>query len=121
MKINRGLGLNLILVAGLGLFLAACSLGTIKIGKILDHPRDYDGKEVTVQGEVTDTYSFLILKNFKLKDNTGEITVVTTRILPKKGETIKVTGTVQESFTLGAEQSLVIVEKDPNQKKESAK
>jgi hypothetical protein len=121
MKTKWGLITSLLLLASLGIMLAACSMGLTKIGDIQKDPRKYDGKEVVVRGEVTDTFSLLIIKNFTLKDNTGEIKVVTTRPLPKKGETLTVTGTVQQSFSLGSEQAMVIIEKNPNETKETDK
>lgn len=58
---------------------------TVPIKKILDNPRDYEGKTVTISGEVTDVFSLFVAKSFAVRDKTGEIIVVTERILPKKG------------------------------------
>lgn len=94
------------------LMLCQCSaLTSTKIGDIKNHPREYAGKEVTVSGEVTGTFSLLVVKYFTLRDGTGEITVVTQRPMPKEGERLKVKGTVREAFSLGAETLLVIEEK----------
>ena len=82
------------------------------IKKILDNPRDYSDKTVTVSGEVTETFSLLVIKYFVVKDRTGEITVVTAKPLPRKGSRITVKGTVQEAFSLGNRQLIVIVEPD---------
>jgi aspartyl/asparaginyl-tRNA synthetase len=92
------------------LSIASCGIGTTKIGDITGHPRDYAGKEVTVSGEVTETFSLFVVKYFVLRDTTGEITVVTDRPLPAKGEKIKVTGVVKEAFSLGTQSTLVLVE-----------
>jgi hypothetical protein len=89
----------------------ACSgIFATPISKILDNPRDYDGKTVTVSGEVTETFSFFVLKYFVLDDGTGTITVVTEKALPKKGTKIRVKGEVSEMFSLGDTQALVIIE-----------
>lgn len=88
----------------------SCGIGTTKIGDITGHPRDYANKEVTVSGEVTETFSFFVVKYFVLRDSTGEITVVTERPLPAKGEKIKVKGVVREAFSMGTKTALVLVE-----------
>lgn len=83
-----------------------------KIGDIAKNPRDYAGKEVTISGEVVDAFSFFLIKSFVIKDATGEITVITNKPLPRKGEKLKVTGIVKEAFSLGDQNLLVIVEKE---------
>jgi hypothetical protein len=81
------------------------------IGKILENPRNYAGKTVTVSGEVTEVFAFLVIKYFIIRDKTGEIAVVTEKPLPKKGNRIKVKGTVEEAFAIGDKQLIVIIEK----------
>ena len=89
----------------------ACSgILSTPISKIIDSPRDYDGKTVTVSGEVTETFAFFVLKYFVVDDKTGTITVITQRPLPKKGTKIRVKGVVSEMFSLGDTQALVIIE-----------
>jgi len=97
----------------LGLLLSGCShLFSTPINKILENPRDYGGKTVTVVGEVTEVNSLVFLKYFVVKDNTGEITVITKRPLPREGEKITVKGKVQEAFSIGDKQLIVIVENE---------
>jgi hypothetical protein len=91
--------------------LCQCSgVMSTKIADIRNNPRQYAGKEVTVSGEVTGTFSLIVIKYFTLRDSTGEITIVTQRPLPKEGERLKVKGTVREAFSIGSESLLVIVE-----------
>ena len=85
---------------------------TTSISKIIENPRDYDGKTVTISGEVTDSYSLLVVKYFTVDDGKSSITVVTQRSLPKKGTRIRVKGKVNTVFALGDTQSTVIVEDD---------
>lgn len=94
----------------LALALFSCSLGSTKIGDIIGHPRDYADKEVTISGEVIETFSLFIVKYFVVRDNSGEISVVTERPLPAKGEKIKVKGTVKETFSFGTKTAIVLVE-----------
>jgi hypothetical protein len=85
-------------------------LSATKIKDILDRPRDYENKEVTVHGTVTESASILIAKYFVLQDNTGSIKVVTNRVLPKNGEQLSVTG-YMESIEIGPERWIVLREK----------
>lgn len=90
---------------------AACEgIGTTPIGNILDKPRNYADKKVTVSGEVTEIFSLVVIKYFVIQDNTGQITVVSDKPLPRKGTTVRVTGTVKEAFSIGDQQLLVLVE-----------
>lgn len=96
------------------LFLLAASacdyFETVGIGKVVNNPRDYAGRTVTVSGEVTEVFSFFVVKYFVVADKTGQIAVVSDKPLPKKGTTVKVRGTVREAFALGDQQLLVLVE-----------
>ncbi len=94
----------------LGLAVVSCGIGTTTIGDIAGHPRDYAGKEVTISGEVIETFSLFVVKYFIIRDNSGEITVITEKPLPAKGERIKVKGIVKEAFSIGTKTALVLVE-----------
>lgn len=95
------------------LLLCNCSsLFTTPIKKILEDPRNYTGKTVTVSGEVTRVFSLIFVKYFVVKDKTGEITIVTEKPLPKIGTKMKVKGTVKEAFSIGDQQLIVIFEKN---------
>jgi aspartyl/asparaginyl-tRNA synthetase len=85
---------------------------TAPINKILTNPRAYARKTVKVSGEVTQIFGVLVIKYFKVRDGTGEIIVVTEKPLHKIGTKIKVKGTVEEAFSIGDQQLIVIVKKD---------
>lgn len=90
---------------------SACSgLFTTRVGDILQHPRDYDGKIVTVAGTAKGVASIGPLRSFLLDDGTGTIRVLTERAVPREGEQLKVRGTVQQSFALFGENLIVIRE-----------
>lgn len=102
---------TIVCLAVAALLAEACSgLLSTRIGDIHASPRQFDGKQVTVKGTVTETVNLLFVKYFVVQDETGEIPVVTERILPAKGETVTISGRVQESFALGDERWIVIVE-----------
>lgn len=87
------------------------------IEKILSHPSEYKEKPVTIEGEVTDrTGFFVILKFFRLKDKTGEITVVTKKTLPEIQSTVRVKGKTDEAFPIGDQKLLIFVEESIEKK-----
>ena len=92
------------------LVLAACGGSTTPISEILKNPRAFEGKQVTVDGDVVEVFGLVVLKYFVVKDAGGEIAVVTERSLPKKGERATVTGKVREAFAIGDRQLIVIME-----------
>lgn len=92
--------------------LSLCSpLMPTKIADIKNNPRNYVDKEVMVSGEVTQTFSLLVIKYFIVRDDSGEITVVTERPLPRQGQRLKIRGVVKEAFSIGPQSLLVIQEK----------
>lgn len=88
----------------------ACGWGTTPIREVLDDPARFAGREVSVAGEVVDSANLLVLKFYKLQDETGTITVVTDRAVPKPGARVRATGTVHQAFAIGKDQLTVIVE-----------
>jgi hypothetical protein len=93
------------------LALTACASAT-PIQSILDHPRDYADKTVVLEGEVKEIFSLIVVKYFVIDDGTGEITVITSKPLPARGEQLKVKGTVREAFSLG-DQTLTLIVEEP--------
>lgn len=101
----------IIIISVVMIFYACSSIVSTPIRKILEDPRAYSGKTVTVSGEVTEIFSIFFIKYFVLTDSTGEIAVITQRPLPQKGAKIRVKGIVEEAFSMGDKQLIVIVEK----------
>jgi hypothetical protein len=93
---------TVVIVIILALFLSGC-VGGDKIGDILSNPGQYDGKEVNINGAVTDILSipFVSQGAYKIDDGTGSIWVVTTRGTPAKGNQVSVKGTVRTAFSIG--------------------
>lgn len=98
-----------------GIWYYTARISHTAIGDILKNPRDYEGKSLTIEGNVTDSMSFLIVKYYKVRDNTGEITVITERFLPSVGTKIRVTGNINSAFSLGTEQIVVLNETEIGQ------
>jgi hypothetical protein len=81
------------------------------IEKIISNPSAFAGKEVTIEGEVTDrTAIFGVLKFYKVRDKSGEIIVVTRRSLPEIKSDMGVKGRIDDAFPLGDQKLVVFVE-----------
>jgi hypothetical protein len=81
------------------------------IEKIISNTAAYTGKEVAIEGEVTDRTALLgALKFYKLKDKSGEIIVVTRKSLPEIRSTMDVKGRIDDAFSLGDQKLVVFVE-----------
>jgi hypothetical protein len=100
----------LLVAVSIFLIMGCSGIVTTPIDKIIQNPRAYEGKTVTVSGEVTEVFSLLVIKYFVIRDATGEMVVITKKPLPQKGTRLKVKGTVEEAFSLGQNQLIVIVE-----------
>lgn len=108
MKIVIGFVIILLVVGGA--YFYSARVAHTPIGDILKDPREYDGKSLTIAGEVTDRTSLFIVKYFRVKDKTGELVVVTSKTLPPMGSKVRIKGRVKEAFSIGSEQMLVFVE-----------
>jgi cytochrome c-type biogenesis protein CcmE len=84
-----------------------------KIAEILKNPRNFDGKDVRVTGTVTDAFSVYRAGYFRISDGSGTIAVVTSQISPRQGDQIEAHGVVEQAYTIGSNQMLVIVERSP--------
>jgi hypothetical protein len=101
------------LILLLGVFLAGCSgLGATRIGKILDDPRHYHGRDVTVAGEVVDSLNLLVFRTYTVRDRTGEILVVTKGAVPREGASVRVKGKVNQAFAIADKSLVVLIEAD---------
>ena len=81
-----------------------------EIERIFDNPTAYTGKEVAIEGEVTDrTALFGVLKFYKLRDKSGEIIVVTKKSLSEIRSNMGVKGRIDNAFSLGDQKLVVLV------------
>jgi len=96
----------------LSLSLACGRVLPTKISDLLEDPRKYDGTTVTVSGEVTTSANLVLLKFFKVRDKTGEITVITQNAVPRRGASVRVRGVLHQAFVVGDE-SLTVINEEP--------
>lgn len=80
--------------------IAACASKSIR--DVMADPSRYRNEEVTLSGEVTDSYSLAGNGAYRLEDRTGRLWIVSQHGVPRKGASVKVTGTIREGVNLGA-------------------
>ncbi len=88
---------------------------TVPISKILQDPREYEGKVVIVAGDVTKSLSIVGWGVYRVADTTGEIPVLTKAGCPARGAHVKVRGHIRSAFTVGDYSGAVIIE-EPSHK-----
>ena len=103
-KLRRYLALA-VLLSAFAAGSAACAGKTIQ--HVTADPSRYRDRDVTISGNVTDSYSVAGQGAYRLEDRTGSIWVVSTHGVPRKGAEVKTTGTIKEGFNLGALGNLI--------------
>lgn len=100
-----------VLLLAVALAATACAgFGATRIGTILEDPRHYHGRDVTIAGEVVDSLNLFVIKAYTVRDRTGEILVVTRGAVPREGATVRVEGRVNQAFAVADKSLVVIVE-----------
>ena len=101
MRVNRTAIIALFAV----LVLAGCDylpFGYTPIKDIVATPANFDSKEVKIKGKVSEAIKLPILgQAFILRDDTGEITVITSGTLPSADAEVALTGTVKSTAIVG--------------------
>jgi len=101
---------RLVPLASTLLLLAGCASVT-PIGDLLSNPAKYNGKTVKVEGEVTKSVGAIVAGGYEIKDNTGQLTVVSEGASPPpEGVKIGVKGIFQSLLTLGTKTLAVLKE-----------
>jgi hypothetical protein len=99
----------LVATAALLVALAGCK-GATPIKDVLDDPGRFT-EPVRIAGTVTKSVGILGVGAYRLKDDTGSITVISkTNGVPREGAEVGVEGTVQAGYTLGTETLTVLIE-----------
>jgi len=94
------------LVAALGVLLGSCDrLRATPINEVNTSPANFDGKEVVLHGVVTELtrIPLIDMKSFVLKDDSGEIAILTDHDLPKSGQELSVKVKVQNLAIINGE------------------
>jgi hypothetical protein len=90
-----------VLVSLAGLLLAGCPPRE-SIAKINQDPGRYAGKEISIAGQVTDSFGALGSGVFQIDDGTGTMWVFSKKYgIPGNGAKIAVTGLIEQGFAFG--------------------
>jgi hypothetical protein len=89
------------LIAVVALTTGACA-STKTINQLLADPGRYRDRTVQLSGEVVDSYSVGNRGAYRLKDDTGELWIVSDEGVPRRTARVTVKGRVREGFNLGS-------------------
>jgi hypothetical protein len=87
-----------------------CNNSQTNISDILQNPKNYEDKAVTIKGEVKEVFGLLIFKLYLLSDNTGDLVVISEKVMPKRGDSVRVKGRIKEAFSIMDKQYIVLIE-----------
>jgi hypothetical protein len=84
---------------------AQLGIGFTKIGDLIAAPERYAGKEVRVQGKVTNILKipFVATKIYSIQDDTGEINVRTQVEVPLAGSVVRIKGVLDTVAAVGGQ------------------
>lgn len=99
---------SFLLMAALLVTLCGCDyfpFGYTAIGDIVQNPANYQGKEVKVKGTVSNVLKipFVEFKVYTVKDEGGELTVLTDAQLPALNQKIALRATIDSTAIVGGE------------------
>jgi hypothetical protein len=118
--LKKIIGLLIVIAIGAGVWYYFIQVRPTSIEKIINNPSGYAGKELIIEGEVTDRTSFFgTPKFYKLKDKSGEIIVTTGKSLPEMGFSATVKGKIDAAFALGNQKLLVFIEESIEKKEKN--
>jgi hypothetical protein len=81
--------------------IAATACATKSITDVLSNPSRYRDREIQISGDVLDSFSLLNRGVYRVRDETGQLWVVSDRGVPNSGARVTVKGTIREGFNLG--------------------
>lgn len=93
-RLIAGVVLALLVAGGVTYYLTR----PVRIGDILSHPDRYQGRTVSVRGVVTGSYAMMGVAVYRLRDDSGEILVVSDQGAPRDGTQKTVRGEVVQVF-----------------------
>lgn len=101
---RRGAGglATVLLLAAVALTAVAGCRSTMPIGRLLDDPHRFDGRDVRVEGEVVRAAGALGYGVYQVDDGTGTLVVVSEGGgVPREGARVRVDGRFQALLTVG--------------------
>jgi hypothetical protein len=84
---------------------AACA--STRINQVLADPSRYRDSDVRISGSVVDSFSIADRGAYRIGDDSGQLWVVSSRGVPRKGARVTVKGRIRQGFDLGSLGDLV--------------
>ena len=75
--------------------------GYVTVKEIAEAPAAFEGREVRIKGKADNATSVMGFRAFILRDDSGEILVVTEAELPAPGQPVAVKGKVRSAMIIG--------------------
>ena len=99
-----------VLSLGLGMLLLAGCPPRESIAKINQDPGRFAGKEISIAGQVTDSFGALGSGVFQVDDGTGSMWVFSAKYgVPGSGVKLAVTGHIEQGFAFGGRNFAIIL------------
>ncbi len=73
-----------------------------RINDVLADPARYSDKNVTLTGDVVESYSITGRGFYRIEDGTGRLWIFSDKGVPRKGARVSVKGKIKDGFDLGA-------------------
>lgn len=93
-------GRHLFLLGALLAVLGTGACASVTVNKVLTDPGRYRDREVSVSGEVTDSFSVMSRGAYRLKDGSAQLWVVSDNGVPRNGARVVVKGKIREGYNL---------------------
>ena len=90
-----------VLIGSLAVACMSTACASTSINRILSDPSRYRNDEVTISGSVTESVSIVDRGAYRVDDRSGQLWVVSTQGVPRKGARVTVKGTIRDAFDLG--------------------
>lgn len=92
---------TVVLIALAAMLLTACP-PRVKIGELTMNPGRYGGREISIAGNVSNSFGLMGIGAFEVDDGTGRIWVMSQNYgVPSKGARVGVKGRVMQGASLG--------------------
>lgn len=82
--------------------LAMSACASMTVNRALQDPSRYRNKELTLSGDVKDSFSVGNRGVYRIDDGTASLWIASDHGVPRKGAKVKVTGTLKEGYNLGS-------------------
>ena len=92
------------------MLLSGCA--SVKVRQVLNNPARYQGRDVRLNGEVTQSTGLIVTGVYEIDDGTGKLSVLSNHPVPRKGSHVTVTGRMQPGVSVLGQTAGVLLRED---------